>query len=69
MPLMRKKKSAEMIKALAISTWTHNGDLSMCKYAPSIQSARRAGVEIPLTFKLKEYPLSTLHISRLFGLM
>ena len=69
MPLKEKKFTAEMIKALVVSTWTDNGYLSMCNYAPSMQSASRGGVKVPLTLKLKEYLLSTLHISRLYGMM
>lgn len=55
-----------MIKALAVSTWTHNGYLSMCKYAPSTQSARRGGVEMPLTFKLNESAFHPPYITALW---
>lgn len=58
---MPSKDRRKIWSKLSLSAHGHNRYLRLCNCAR--QSARQGGLEEPLTFKLKEYPLFTLHIS------
>jgi hypothetical protein len=46
----------------------HNGYLSMCNYAPAMQSARRGGVKVSLISKLKSIRFPSPTYSRFYAI-